>query len=303
MNGKHTKLYKFIIKPPLGLCVAVWVLFLLAAAASTTLYFSGLGLRPWAFAAHVGTLVFFLASLYAVLAVIGVPRRAIGSRGVRRFFADYGFRAKVIAAASIIFNALYAVFGIAIAIVEHSPWLGALVGYHILLAAARAVIFIFVGSGGDSDAELRRLRAYSYCGVMLVLLALAIVPVIRLVIDDRNTYRYFVSAITYVSAIALYAFIKLGVAIRNFRKAHKTDDMSLIAIKNISLADALITIFALQATMVKELGDTALGVVMNPVVGAAVAFTVFSFGVYMFVDGMRRIKNRKAVAAENGKKE
>lgn len=291
--NKDSKLYKFLIRPPLWLLIVIWVLTLFALAACITLYFLRLGTQPWALGVYAAALVLFVLSVYGVLAVVGVPERASGSIKIRKFFTDYGFRATVYAACSVIFNTLYVVFGVLIAVLEHSPWLGALVGYHVFLAGARAVIFIFVKNYGKENGELYRLRAYSYCGVALAMLALAFLPVIRLVIDDRNSYKYFVSTVTYVSAIALYTFIKLGVSIHNFRKAHKTDDMSLIAIKNISLADALITLFALQATMLKEMGDYVLGFKLNPGVGGLIAFIIFSFGIYMFVTGMRRIRKFK----------
>ncbi len=291
--NKDSKLYKFIIRPPLWLLITIWVLALFAVAASITLYFLRLGTEPWALIVYAVALALFILSVYGVLAVVGVPERASGSIKIRKFFTDYGFRATVYAAGSVIFNTLYVAFGVLIAVLEHSPWLGALVGYHVFLAGARAVIFIFVKNYGKEDGELYRLRAYTYCGVALAMLALAFLPVIRLVIDDRNSYRYFVSTVTYVSAIALYTFIKLGVSVHNFRKAHKTDDMSLIAIKNISLADALITLFALQATMLKELGNTVLGFTLNPSTGGLIALVIFGLGMYMFVMGMRRIRKFK----------
>lgn len=296
---KNSKLYGFVIKPPLWFCISVWVVFLATIAACVSVYFIGYGTELWALALYIVAIAFFLLSVYAVLAVIGVPERAQYSKRVRRFFTDYGFRATVYAACSVIFNTFYVVFGVIIAVLEHSPWLGALVGYHVLLAACRGIVFVFVKSYGKENGDLYRLRAYSYCGVALIFLSLAILPVIRLVIADLNSYRYFVSALVYVSAIAAYAFIKLGISIYNFRKAHKTDDMSLIAIKNISFADALITVFALQATMVKELGDMPLGRVLNPIVGAAVSFAIFCFGVYMFVVGIKRIKRIKTVSADD----
>ncbi|MCM1368649.1 MAG: hypothetical protein NC184_07575 [Roseburia sp.] len=296
---KNSKLYKFLIKPPLWFYICVWVTFLVAVGACVFLYFIGYGAEMWTLAVYAVTLILLILSLYAVLAIIGVPQRAQHSKLVRRFFTDYGFRATVYAAGSVIFNTLYVVFGVIIAVVEHSPWLGALVGYHILLAACRGIVFLFVNGYGKENDRLYRLRAYSYCGVALILLSLALLPVIRLVIADMNSYRYFVSVLVYVSIIAAYAFIKLGIAIYNFRKAHKTDDMSLIAIKNISLADALITIFALQATMVKEFGDMPFGRNMNFALGAAVSFTIFCFGVYMFAVGIKRI-NRIKVAAGDG---
>lgn len=294
---KNSRLYRFLLKPPLWFCISVWMSFLIAIAACISVYFLGFGMELWALVIYIAAITLLLLSIYAVLAVIGVPERARYSKMVRRFFTDYGFRAMVYAAGSIVFNIMYVVFGVIIAVLEHSVWLGALVGYHILLAAGRGIIFVFVKGYGKENDELYRLRAYSYCGVMLIFLSLAILPVIRLVIADMNSYSYFVSVLVYVSVIAAYAFIKLAVSIHNFRKAHKTDNMSLIAVKNMSLADALITIFALQATMIKELGDASLGKTLNPITGAAVSFTIFSFGVYMFVIGILRIKRMKVDSA------
>ena len=163
--NKDSKLYKFIIRPPLWLLITIWVLALFAAAACITLYFLRLGTEPWALIVYAVALALFILSVYGVLAVVGVPERASGSIKIRKFFTDYGFRATVYAAGSVIFNTLYVAFGVLIAVLEHSPWLGALVGYHVFLAVARAVIFIFVKNYGKEDGELYRLRAYTYCGV------------------------------------------------------------------------------------------------------------------------------------------
>ncbi|MDE6293602.1 MAG: hypothetical protein K2L88_03140, partial [Clostridiales bacterium] len=267
----------------------VWAVGAATLGGSIVLYYLGLGLKLWALPVHLSALVFFLLSVYAVLTVIGLPRKAKDSPKVQRFFENYSVRAFVYAACSIVFNICYVVFGIIIANLEKSVWLGVLVGYHVFLIIPRATVF-HITKRGDGDKKTQNFRAYAYCGFALMLLALAVIPVIRMVMDDRNTYNsYFVSSIVYVTAIATYSFVKLGIAIYNLRKVRKSDDMSLKAIKNVSFADALISIFALQAMMIKELSGTANPSVMNPVTGGLVALFIFAMGLYMLVAGRKKL--------------
>lgn len=294
---KRDKVIDFIVKPPIWVCVIVWVVGAVTLGGSIVLYYLGLGLEPWALSVHLSALVFFVLSVYAVLTVIGLPRRAKNSVRVQKFFQSYDVRAFVYAACSIVFNTCYVVFGIIIANLEKSAWLGVLVGYHMFLIVPRAVVF-HKTRRGDNSKEVKNVRAYMYCGFALMLLALAVVPVIRMVLNDRNTYNYFVSSIVYVTAIATYSFVKLGIALYNLRKVRKSEDMSLKAIKNVSFADALISIFALQAMMLKELDGTANSPVMNPVTGGLVALFIFAMGLYMMIHGFKLLKRMGAVDAE-----
>ncbi len=290
-------LIKFLIKPPIWLCAIIWVLGAVSLGGTITLYYLGLWLELWAVPVHIVALVFFILSIYALLTVIGVPERAKERPRVKQFFSSYNTRAFVYAAGSILFNGCYVVFGIIIANLEHSPWLGVLVGYHIFLVLPRAVIFVTakIGKGAEAHTQDRQLRAYEYCGIALILLAIAVIPVIRMTMEDKNSYNYFISAIVYVNAIALYTFVKFGIAVYNFKKAHRQDDMSLIAVKNVSLADALISVFTLQVMMIKELevGDTvsSLGSTLNPAFGAAVVIIILSIGLYMLINGYKKLRS------------
>ncbi|MDE6201008.1 MAG: hypothetical protein K2M47_03925 [Clostridiales bacterium] len=294
---KHDKILDFLLKPPMWVCIVVWVIGTLTLGGSITLYFVGLGLKLWALHVHLTALVFLILSIYAVLTVIGIPKRAKNNVRVQKFFKHYDVRAFVYAAGSIIFNTCYVVFGILIANIGQSAWLGVLVGYHIFLIIPRATVFFIKRRDGDKDVQ--NVRAYSYCGLALMLLALAVIPVIRMVLDDRNTYNYFASGIIYVTAIAAYTFTKLGIAIYNLRKVRKSDNMPLKAIKNVSFADALISIFALQAMMIKVLpsdsGDLSH---MNSVLGGLVAFGIFAIGLYMLVSGRKKLKALPVETAE-----
>lgn len=286
---ERDSIINFIVKPPMWVCIVVWVLGTVTLSGSIVLYYLGLGLKLWALPVHLSGLVFFLLSVYAVLTVIGIPKRAKNNVRVQEFFKSYNTRAFVYAACSVIFNLCYVVFGIIIANLEKSVWLGVLVGYHIFLIIPRTTVF-YLTKRVDGKKEEQQVRAYAYCGFALMLLALAVIPVIRMVMDDKNTYNYFVSGIIYVTAIAAYTFIKLGISLYNLKKVRKTGDMSLIAIKNVSFADALISIFALQAMMLKELGGTASPAAMNPAVGGLVTLGIFVLGLYMLVSGRKKLK-------------
>ena len=294
---KRDKIINFIVKPPLWVCITVWVGFLLSVSASICLYFVGLGLKLWALSIYIVAFVLFILSIYAVLSVFGVPKRASESNFAKKFFSGYNVRAFVYAACSIVFNICYVVFGIIIANLEQSAWLGVLVGYHVFLIIPRAVVFN-ITRRGDGNRELQNVRAYAYCGFALTLLAVAVIPVIRMVMDDRNTYNYFVSGIVYVTAIATYSFTKLGIALYNLKKVRKSDDMSLKAIKNVSFADALISIFALQAMMLKELGGMENPTAMNASFGGLVALGIFAMGLFMMRRGFKLIKSMPAEQAE-----
>lgn len=293
------KIVEFLLKPPMWVCIAVWAVGASALGGSIVLYYLGLGLELWALSVHLVALVFFVLSVYAVLTVIGVPKRAKDSPKVQKFFESYNVRAFVYATCSVVFNVCYVVFGIIIAVLERSAWLGALVGYHIFLIVPRfTVLYLSKLRGGDSEESRARqnVRAYAYCGLALILLALALTPVIRMVALDQNTYNYHTSGIVYVTAIAAYSFAKLGIAIYNKGKVRKSEDLPLIAIKNVSFSDALISIFALQAMMLKILPSATDISYMNPIVGGIIAIAILAIGLHMLITGRKKLK---AIPTEN----
>lgn len=299
------KVLKFLIKPPMWLCIVIWTVGAISLAGSITLYYVGLGLKEWAFAVHSVALAFFILSIYAVLTVIGIPERAKNSKRVKKMFSSYSTRAFVWAACSVVFNLCYVVFGIIISNLTHSLWLGVLVLYHVFLILPRFAVLYTAkmrGRGEGEDAQKYKLRAYAYCGLALILLAIAFAPVIKLTLEDQNVYNYKIGAMAYVCGIALYTFVKLGISIHNFRKAHKQSDMALIAVKNTSFADALISVFTLQAMMIKELNSapTSFAARINPSVGAVIMVAIFALGLHMMISGFKRLKLLKAEVQDGG---
>lgn len=287
------KTIEFLLKPPLWLCIILWVLCAVCVAGSITLFYVGLAAEDWAIPVHILTALFTVLAVYAVLTVIGIPERAKDNAKVQLFFKSYPTRAYVYATGSIIINGCYVAFGIVISVLTHSPWLVVLVGYHVFLLLPRLLV-MFPKYKHKSNEERRELRSYSYSGLMLVMLALAFLPVIRMTLMGQNNYHYLVSTVAYVSAIALYTFIKLGISVYNLKKVKGSENYSLIAVKNVSFADALISLFALQAMMLKEIephgAAMKLAERLNPIVGVCISVAICAIGLYMLINGIKRLR-------------
>lgn len=91
-------------------------------------------------------------------------------------------------------------------------------------------------------------------------------------------------------AMAAYAFTKITLAVIKLVKARKSRSATLITLRNVSLADAFVSIFALQRSMLVSFeGMTESEVViMNASLGSAVCVIVFLLGLNL-------IKNKTTV--------
>lgn len=89
-------------------------------------------------------------------------------------------------------------------------------------------------------------------------------------------------------AIAAYAFTKITFATIKLVKARRSTSATLITLRNISFADAFVSIFALQRSMLVSFeGMTeAEIVIMNATLGSAVCVIVFLLGLNL-------VRNRK----------
>lgn len=94
---------------------------------------------------------------------------------------------------------------------------------------------------------------------------------------------------------AVFAFYKIIVALYNFIKERKNNALTIMSIKCVALADAFVSILALQTAMFREFGgnesfDTTM---MNAITGAIVCALTIAIGVYMIVTASLHIKKLK----------
>lgn len=215
-----------------------------------------------------------------------------------RLFSTYGFTTLLLTAGSLIITLAFAVYNGSIAIVIRSIWFGALAAYYIVLIILRGSILIYhnkrrkaLAKGlSEQQTLINDAKQYRACGILLFLLPLCLSFAILQMVAAGDSFEH--TGIT-IYVYAIYAFFKIITAIYSFIKEWHNQSMTILAIKNIKLADAFVSILALQTAMFREFAaetEQFNSAVMNAVTGAVVCALTVAIGVYMIVKASLRIK-------------
>ena len=175
-------------------------------------------------------------------------------------------------------NISFATYNLVMGLVTSSWWLLTLGSYYLVLSIVRFVVL----RSKNKEHFIAR-----FTGWMLILLSIPLIgTVILSVVRDRGHERHIIVMI----AIAAYAFTKITLATIKLIKARRSTSATLITLRNISFADAFVSIFALQRSMLVSFeGMTeAEIVIMNATLGSAVCVIVFLLGVNL-------LRNKKAL--------
>ena len=180
------------------------------------------------------------------------------------------------ALSSLTFNIAFAIYHFALGVVTSSWWLLTLGSYYLILSIVRFAVL-------RSKSKERFITKFT--GWMLMVLSVPLVgTVILSVIRDRGHELHMIIMI----AMAAYAFTKITLATIKFIKARRSTSATLITLRNISFADAFVSIFALQRSMLvsfEGMRETEI-IIMNAALGSAVCVIVFLLGFNL-------VKNRK----------
>ena len=180
------------------------------------------------------------------------------------------------ALASLVFNISFASYHLVLGLVTSSWWLLTLGSYYLILSTVRFAVL-------RSKSKERFIAKFT--GWMLILLSMPLIgTVILSVVRDRGHELHMIVMI----AMAAYAFTKITLATIKFIKARRSTSATLITLRNISFADAFVSIFALQRSMLvsfEGMTETEI-VIMNASLGSAVCVIVFLLGLNL-------VRNRK----------
>lgn len=202
----------------------------------------------------------------------------------QRFLEDYSFRTVLTTLPVFSINVIYTVYNGVIGIMNRSVWFITMAVYYSLLGIMR---FQAVSAGRKtarlSDPEMIRkkeLRMIKTDGILLLLLNLSLSGVVLLTIAMDTARRY---PDVIVISIAAYTFYKITMAVINMVKSRKTRSPILITIRNIGVADALVSMLTLQSTMLVSFGgENGLEAGrMNGITGLAVCILISMLGVSM----------------------
>lgn len=187
-----------------------------------------------------------------------------------------------IALVSLLFNMVYSAYHIIFGIVTHSWWFFTIGIYYAILSIVRFVVLRHKG---------KNRFVIQFTGIMLMVLSLSLVgTVILAFVKDRGTVFHLIVML----AIATYTFTKITLATIKWIKARRSKSAKLITLRNISFADAFVSIFSLQRSMLVSFeGMSEMEIrIMNVATGSAVCVIVFLLGLNL-VQQKRLIKRKQ----------
>ncbi|MDE7385290.1 MAG: hypothetical protein K2M84_05985 [Anaeroplasmataceae bacterium] len=222
---------------------------------------------------------------------------------INRIISEYGVTTLILTAASMIVTFAFAVYNGSIAIVIRSIWFGALAAYYIVLILLRGSILIYYSirkkavDNGQSETQtlIHDGKLYRACGIMLFLLPICLSFAILQMVRAGDSFEH--KGIT-IYVYAIYAFFKIITAIYSLIKHRHNKIMMIMAIKYIKLADAFVSILALQTAMFREFAVETQGfdvILMNAITGAVICALTVAVGVYMIIRANLIIKRNSQI--------
>ena len=173
-------------------------------------------------------------------------------------------------------NFAYALGNCLIGFLTHSWWFITVGAYYVVLTVTRySVLQIKRKANGNYDTELFARRM---TGILLVVLSVCIVGVnIMSAVKDRGTAFHEIVMIT----IATYTFTKIIIAIIGMVQAKHSASAVLKTLRNISLADACVSIYTMQRSMLVSFPgmEAAEILLLNILTGTAVWIVVLLLGI------------------------
>ena len=181
-------------------------------------------------------------------------------------------RVQQTALVSLVFNILYCVYHIVFGAVTASWWFLTIGIYYAVLSIIR---FVVLRHKGNNRLLVR------FAGAMLIVLSVSLVgTVILAFVKDRGTVFPLIAML----AIATYTFTKITLATIKWIKARRSTSAKRLTLRNISFANAFVSIYSLQRSMLVSFeGMTKTEIrIMNLVTGSAVCIIVFLLGLNLF---------------------
>lgn len=197
---------------------------------------------------------------------------------------------------SLALNFAYAVGNCVLGFLAHSWWFITVGAYYAVLTTTRfSVLQIRHKAKGNYDIELFARRI---TGVLLVVLSVCIVGVnILSALTERGTAFHEIVMIT----IATYTFTKITTAIIGMVKARHTTSTVIKTLRNISLADACVSICTMQRSMLVSFpGMDAESIqLLNIITGTAVWLVVLFLGINLIGGKKVDMAKSKIIKANN----
>lgn len=270
-----------------------WLLMLLtviSAAGLVAVFFNGWDHPAFAYVIYV--LSFYTLTVDCIFFSQTLPeyyhqakQKVYGTSLGNRYMTDASFKVRVSLYNSLAINLLYSAFKLIAGIYFSSVWWGAIAFYYMVLALIRFLLLRYMNS--KKDHLLSEYRRYRLCGILMVLLNLALSGIVVQMVWQNKAYTY--SEIILIT-IATYTFYTVTVSIIDLVKYHKFKSPVMSASKAIRFAAALVSVLNLETAMLAQYSDDeAFRRLMTALTGGGVCLIVLAISVIMVVRANRAI--------------
>lgn len=204
---------------------------------------------------------------------------------------DHRLRVNVSLYGSLIWNTAYVLLQLGMGFWHHSFWFCSLAAYYISLAVMRFFLVRHTRKYKPGEKMLDELRKYRACGVVFLMMNLALALMIFFMVYWNRTFHHH--EITTI-ALAAYTFTSLTLAIINTVKYRRYNSPVYSASKAISLAAASVSMLTLESTMLTTFGDETMTLTTRKIMlgasGAVISVFIITMAIYMIVQGTKKIK-------------
>lgn len=305
MRVDFRTLWKKILNPPTWAKVLTFLLMIISATFSLVMV--GLGLENNGVLAILAYILFGIAgitltySVYLIIPLFPKLKRNVinwmeNHEFTRLVLRNFGFRTITFAVLSFFMSLVFSGFNAYMGIANRSIWYGALATFYIALAFLRGGVLLYHRKKRGSNfnienAEYIKAKVYRNSGIITLILNVALSSAIAQMIFSDAHFSYMGWT---VFAFAAYAFYKITMSIISFIKAHKQEDLTVRAIRNINLVDALVSILALQTALLTTFSTGEVNIsIANTLTGIVVSVLSISIGVYMVISANKKMKELK----------
>ena len=310
-NFDFRALWEKILSPPIWVKILTFIVTVLSSVGAILMLLVDYQGNALAIVAYTLFGIAGISLAYSVYLIIPLfpkmKNRIIAFLESREFtyllLRNFGFRTVIFAIGSFTMSLIFSAFNGYMGIVNRSIWYGALAAYYIALAFLRGGVLVYHKNKiGKKDKLLNdeyvKAKVYRNSGIITLILNVALSAAVAQMIFSDAHFTYIGWTIF---AFATYAFYKITMSIIGLIRAHKQEDLTIRAIRNINLTDALVSILALQTALLTMFGDTSMNVSLaNTLTGIAVSLSSIGIGIYMIVSANKKMKEIQKENKNNG---
>lgn len=190
-------------------------------------------------------------------------------------------------------NSAWGLGNAVLGIITHSVWLLTLSAYYIILAAMRFSVILFELKRRNRElSDSTFIKTFS--GYMLLMLDIILIASVFLTVKQGIGTEYHEIIML---SIATYTFTKITLAVINLCKSRKNPLSHITILRNISFADAAVSVFSMQRSMLVSFNGMSEAniALLNSLTGAAVCVIIPILGLNLIKNGeMMKNSNRKS---------